>query len=396
MLPAFVRHESPACDDPAGSPVASPADTRSFAGHDISVGEIAPFCVSPRHRIREVIADIDRNGEGMALVVDDERRLLGTVTDGDIRRAILAGVDLEAPVTVLLDGTFPRHHRRPITAPQGSEPIHLLRLMGENAIRHVPLIDAEGRVVALALLSRLVRERTLPLRAVIMAGGLGTRLRPLTEGTPKPMLPVGDRPLLQRTVEQLSQAGIRRIDITTHYLADKIQEHFGDGSTFGAVLRYNHESEPLGTAGALRRLALKSDASEPLLVINGDILTTVNYAAMLDYHREQTAELTMGVRHYAMKVPYGVVECDGLLVRAIREKPEIGFFVNAGIYLVEPRLCREIPEDRRFDMTDLIERLIARDGRIVSFPIHEYWLDIGQLDDYERAQEDIHTGELGR
>ncbi len=158
------------------------------------------------------------------------------------------------------------------------------------------------------------------------------------------------------------------------------------------MVRYSHEDEPLGTAGALRRL--ETDGDQPLLVINGDILTTVNYRAMLDYHLEHGAELTMGVRRYAMEVPYGVVECDGPRVRELREKPEVGFFVNAGVYLVEPGLCREIPADRRYDMTDLIDRMVAQGRNVVSFPIHEYWLDIGRIDDYERVQQDLGAGKV--
>ncbi|MFQ6016759.1 MAG: nucleotidyltransferase family protein [Kiloniellaceae bacterium] len=361
-------------------------------GQDVSISEIAPYCVTSGTSIKEVISQIDQNREGLALVVDGERHLLGTVTDGDIRRAILAGMDLGGAITALLDSGFRRLHAKPITAPYGTSAIHLLRLMGERAIRHVPLVDDADRVVALALLSRFIQRHNLPLRAVIMAGGLGTRLRPLTEATPKPMLPVGDRPLLERTIEQLRQAGIRNINITTHYRADQIVAHFGDGSAFDAVVRYSHESEPLGTAGALRFMNIDGDA--PLLVINGDVFTTVKYGAMHDYHREHKAHLTVGVRHYAMKVPYGVVECVGSRIRAIREKPEVGFFVNAGIYLVEPEVCHEIPENRRFDMTDLIARLIGQERRVVSFPIHEYWLDIGQLADYERAQQDVCAGKL--
>ncbi len=359
---------------------------------EVYVTDIAPYCVTPNMTVKQVIARIDRGAEGLALVVDDEDRLLATVTDGDVRRALMAGTDMKETLETLLGRKPGGAHSAPITAPFGTGAVHLLRLMGEHAIRHVPLLDDGDRLTGLALLSRFVRRPDLPLRAVIMAGGLGTRLRPLTESTPKPMLPVGDRPLLQRTVEQLGQAGIRSISITTHYQADKIKQHFGDGSSFGAVVRYSHESEPLGTAGALRRL--ETDGDQPLLVINGDVLTTVNYRAMLDYHLEHGAELTMGVRRYAMEVPYGVVECDGPKVRELREKPEVGFFVNAGIYLVEPGLCREIPENRRYDMTDLIDRMVAQGRNVVSFPIHEYWLDIGRIDDYERVQQDLGAGKV--
>jgi len=360
---------------------------------DIVVRQIDPFCTSPDISIKDAIARIDRNGEGLALVVDPRRKLIGTVTDGDIRRAILRGVDLNAQIGALFDGGYPRLHERPITASYGTPAVQLLRLMGETGVRHVPMTDETGRLVALSLLSRFVRGRDLPLRAVIMAGGLGKRLRPLTEDTPKPMLRVGDRPLLQRTIENLRGAGIRNINVTTHFQAEKIKEYVGDGSTFDAVVNYSHEHEPLGTAGALRQM--RSDDGEPSLVINGDILTTVNYAAMLEYHREHRADLTVGVRHYTMKVPYGVVDCDGPLIRAIREKPSVGLFVNAGIYLLENTVCDYVPDGKRFDMTDLIGVLIAVDRRVVSFPIHEYWLDIGRHDDFERAQLDIASGKLG-
>ena len=360
---------------------------------EIHIDDVARFSTSAAMSIRDVITRIDQGHEGLALVIDEERRLVGTITDGDIRRALLAGLDLEQPCGDLLQDEAVRPHAEPITAAYGTSPITLLGVMGKHGIRHVPLLDKERRVVGLALLSRLVSEQQLPLRAVIMAGGLGARLRPLTEDTPKPMLPVGDRPLLERTVEQLGQAGIRQVEITTHYLADKIRNHIGDGSTFGTTVAYRHEAEALGTAGALRNLALPS-SHDPLLVINGDVLTSVNFRALFDYHCAHEADITVGVRRYSMKVPYGVVEGNGARVEAIREKPEVSFFVNAGIYLLEPEVCREIPEGKRFDMTDLIDHLIGQGRTVVSFPIHEYWLDIGRLGDYEQAQQDVSSGKL--
>lgn len=374
------------------APLPAPGAARPDGAAQVEVDDLDRFAVAPSVDLRAAIARIEDAGEGVVLVLDDERRLIGTVTDGDVRRALLLGLTLEAEVADLFRGALGAERHAPITAPVGTSPVALLRLMGETWVRHVPLIDDEGRVAGLALLSRFVRNPEPPLQAVIMAGGLGLRLRPLTEGVPKPMLPLGDRPLLERTVEQLGKAGIRRINITTHYEADKIQSHFGDGSSFDATVTYSHENEPLGTAGALRRMDLEGDT--PLLVINGDVLTTVNYRAMLDYHQQHGACLTMGVRHYGMKVPYGVVECDGPLVTALREKPEVGFFVNAGIYLIDPLACAEIPGDRRFDMTDLIARLVELGEPVVSFPIHEYWVDIGRIDDYERAQRDVSNGKL--
>lgn len=393
-------HETPDIPPSSGSTIANATDCareepygrRRENEAQVFVEDLSPFSLTPSMSVRQAIAQIDRGGEGFALVIERGGRLLATITDGDVRRSLLQGLDLDASVRSFLRQQSVRPWPQPITAPIGSSPVTLLRLMGERAIRHVPLVDGRGRVTALALLSRFVRPRELPLKAVIMAGGLGTRLRPLTEGTPKPMLPVGDRPLLQRIVEQLGDAGIRSIDITTHYRPEQIRQHFGDGSSFGALVRYSHESEPLGTAGALRQLQV--EGNEPLLVINGDVLTTVNFRAMFDYHKEHEADVTMGVRRYAIEVPYGVVDCDGPFVKEIREKPEISFFVNAGIYLVEPKACALIPENQRFDMTDLIARVTEAGGRAVSFPIHEYWLDIGRQVDYDQAQEDLRAGDL--
>jgi len=222
-----------------------------------------------------------------------------------------------------------------------------------------------------------------------MAGGLGTRLRPLTEDLPKPMLLVGGKPLIERVIEQLWLAGIRRVNLTTHYKPEKIIEHFGDGSTFGIELNYVNEEHPLGTGGALGLMPMPS---QPLLVINGDILTQVNFRAMHAFHQEQKADLTVAVRRYEIQVPYGVIECEGARVRRLQEKPQVGFLVNAGIYLLEPSVYQFIPQNTSFNMTDLIQWLLDAGRTVVSFPVHEYWLDIGQPADYAQAQSDVANG----
>jgi NDP-sugar pyrophosphorylase family protein len=205
------------------------------------------------------------------------------------------------------------------------------------------------------------------------------------------MLLVGDRPLLELIIEQLSGSGIHKVNITTHYKPEKITEHFGDGSGFGVELNYVNEEQPLGTAGAL---GLMEESDEPLLVINGDILTRIDFRALFAYHHEHRADLTVAVRQYDLKVPYGVVECDGPMVSGLREKPVINFFVNAGVYLLQPSVRRLIGNGERLDMTDLIQRLLEAGRPVASFPVLEYWLDIGQLPDYEQAQEDVRTGKL--
>jgi NDP-sugar pyrophosphorylase family protein len=217
-----------------------------------------------------------------------------------------------------------------------------------------------------------------------MAGGKGTRLHPLTKDTPKPMLRVGDKPLMEIILGQLKEAGIRKVHVSTHHRADKITRHFGDGRGFGVDLSYINEESPLGTAGAL---GLLDEADETTLVMNGDVLTEVDFRAMLRYHREQRAELTVAVRQYEVKVPYGIVECDGPMVRTLTEKPTMEFFVSAGIYLIEPSVRRLFKRGERRDMTELIEALLAAGRPVASFPIREYWLDIGQHEDYRQAQD---------
>lgn len=352
--------------------------------------DLAQLLMAPHSSIREVMACIDRNAKGIALIVDEERHLIGTVTDGDIRRAILAEMDLSLPVRKLLEQRTATPYPQPITAVVGTSDAELLRLMNKHLVRHIPLVDEEGRAVDIALLSDLLQEYELSLTAVVMAGGYGTRLRPLTEEIPKPMLPVGGRPLLEQIVEQLRRAGIRRVNITTHYKAEIIAQHFGDGRRFGVEIEYVQEDQPLGTAGAL---SLLHGSDEPILVINGDILTRVDFRAMLDFHREHRADMTVAVRQYEFRVPYGVIETNGAIVAGITEKPVMQHFINAGIYLLNPGVCQFIPNSRPYDMPDLISRLIAEQRRVVSFPIREYWLDIGHIEDYHKALADVENGE---
>jgi dTDP-glucose pyrophosphorylase len=348
---------------------------------------LARVLVSPEVPIDEALARLEYAETGVLLVTDEARRLVAVLTDGDIRRAVLAGLSLGEPCARVACS-------EPVVGPPALSPAEALRLMDrgrEFPVDHLPLVDDAGVVRGLVLRRDLVREEPAPVAAVIMAGGLGTRLRPLTERTPKPMLPVGDRPLLELTIERLRAAGIRRINVTTHYLAERITEHFGDGARFGVDMHYVAEDEPLGTAGALR---LVTPWTGPLLVVNGDVLTAVHYRDMLAYHREQRAEVTVGVRQYDMQVPYGVIESEGSLVTAIREKPVQRCLVNAGVYLVEASARELMPVAARCDMPDLIARLLDAGRRVACFPIVEYWLDIGRPADYEAAQHDIRTAKV--
>jgi len=353
--------------------------------------EVERLFVTSTDTIRQVIACIDRNAKGIALVVDTERHLLGTITDGDIRRAILAGIDPETLVSVLLSCKVGTPYPKPVTACVGTGRKELFALMRKYVLRHIPILDDDGKIMDLVVMDDLLPAHDLPLQAVIMAGGSGTRLGPLTKDLPKPMLPVGGKPLMERVIEQLRQAGIRRVNVTTHYKPEKIIEHFGNGKAFGVELRYVNEDRPLGTGGAL---GLMRTPTEPLLVINGDILTQVDFRDMLAYHQEHQADMTVAVRQYSIKVPFGMVECEGTRIRGLNEKPHMRFLVNAGIYLLEPSVYQFIPKGEHFNMTDLIQWLLDAGRIVVSFPIIEYWLDIGQHEDYKQAQDDVQAGKL--
>ncbi|MFQ5801306.1 MAG: nucleotidyltransferase family protein [Candidatus Methylomirabilales bacterium] len=352
--------------------------------------DLSVLCVHPTASIRQAIACLDRTDCKIALVVDEENRLLDTITDGDVRRAILAGLDLDTPVNALQGRRAGSpYYPQPVTAPVGMESSDLLRLMQECSVRQVPLLDGQQHVVGLVTLRDLLPSEVLPLQAVVMVGGYGNRLRPLTEELPKAMLPVAERPLLELILQQLREVGIRHVNLATHYKRDLITRHFGDGRDFGMEIRYVEEDQPLGTAGALSKLETSDD---PLLVINGDILTRVDFHAMLDFHRQHRADMTVAVRQQEFQIPYGVIETNGVQISAIVEKPIRRDFINAGIYLLNAEVCAYVPSGQPYEMPDLITRLVADGRQVIAFPVREYWLDIGRPEDYTRARDDI-TGE---
>jgi NDP-sugar pyrophosphorylase family protein len=318
--------------------------------------------------------------------VGQDRKLLGTITDGDLRRATLAGRDLTKETVSSLIHQRKGRYARPVTALVGTKGVELMRMMKAARLRHIPLVDKNGRVRELALLREL--EDELPVTAVVMAGGLGTRLRPLTEKLPKPMLKVGDRPVMEHVLEQLQKVGISHVSITTHYKPEAIIDHFGDGRRFGVEIDYVNEKEPLGTAGAL---GLLKPPKGPVLVINGDVMTQVNFRSMHSYHSDNHADMTVGVRRFEVQVPYGVIDMSGPDVSRLDEKPTYRFFINAGVYLIEPSVFSLIKSGERLDATELIEKLLRAGKKVVGFPIHEYWLDIGRPDDYAQANEDVQS-----
>lgn len=339
--------------------------------------------IKPESSIIDALKVIDNEALRIALVVDDEQHLLGVVTDGDIRRGILNSLPLNTPVIDIMSDS-------PITASANTAKEQLVKLMESKSILAIPLID-DGKVVGLETLHNLFEEKTYHNPVFIMAGGFGTRLRPLTDTCPKPMLKIGNKPILETVIRSFIKAGFVNFYISTHYMPEQIQEHFGDGSELGVKISYVHEDSPLGTGGALGLLPDDLPKDLPLIMMNGDVLTKVDFERLLDFHTENQADATMCVREYDYQIPYGVINGEGNKITSMVEKPIQRFFVNAGIYVVSPRVIQSVPENHHIDMPTLLEQHMNERDNILMFPIHEYWLDIGRMDDFNRAQADIHT-----
>lgn len=330
--------------------------------------------------LRAALAVLDRAAAKIALVCDPAGRLLGTVTDGDVRRALIAGGELSSTVVGAMN-------RTPAFAPPEWTREEAVAHMRKLGVLQLPVLDAQRRITGLYALHGDDPRHKHDNWVVLMAGGEGKRLRPLTETVPKPMLPVGGRPILETILGEFVEQGFERFFLSVNYRREMIQAHFGTGSRWGARIDYLEEETPLGTAGALSLLPELPRA--PIFVMNADLLTRVNFKAMLDYHLAAGAAATMCVREYAVEIPYGVVEMDGSRIRAIAEKPSTSHFINAGIYVLSPEAVAAVPRGGHYDMTTLFRDLLAEGKVCASFPVHEYWLDIGRASDFERAHGDF-------
>jgi len=337
------------------------------------------FLLADDASLAATLQAIDKSGHGIVFIVDGEGRLTGVVTDHDIRKALLHGVALTDPVA-------PYVNRKPVVARAGTPRDELAGFLRAAGKLQLPLVDEQGRPIALETLSTLMEldDGAHGHAAVIMAGGLGSRLRPLTDHTPKPLLPIGDKPILQIMIEELRRYGFRDIYIALNHFADQIEARFGDGDALGVRISYLREQEPMGTAGALRLLP-PGASGRSMLVMNGDLLTRVDFMSLLSYHAHSGLPMTMCVRQYRAEIPYGVVDIVDSRVVGVAEKPLQVCFINAGIYVVDRPVLDLIPPEGRYDMTELVGAAVGRHGAVGSFPIHEYWLDIGRQTDYERA-----------
>lgn len=332
--------------------------------------------IPPSATIREAIAAIDVGAIQIALVIDPEGRLQGTVTDGDVRRALLDGHTLDSRVCDIMNTL-------PTVARSSEDPQTILALMRLKQLHQIPIVDELGRVIDVELLDELLmgKERENPV--LIMAGGLGSRLAPLTDTCPKPMLRVGGKPLLETILANFIEHGFRKFYFSVNYMAEVVMDYFGDGSRWGVSITYLHEKERLGTAGAMS--LIPDILTHPLIVMNGDLLTKVNFRHLLELHEEQRANATMCVREYNFQVPYGVVRIENGRLIGIDEKPVQKFFISAGIYVLNPEVLEELPKGTFLNMPNFFESLIANHYNTSVFPIREYWLDIGQMEDFKRA-----------
>lgn len=329
--------------------------------------------------IKEALQIIDNGAMQIALVVDENDKLLGTLTDGDIRRGLLKGLDLDSSIESIIFTT-------PTIAKISDTKEEILKIALAKKLHQIPIVDDSGKILGIQELEELIKPKYKTNKVVLMVGGLGTRLRPLTENTPKPMLKVGNKPILQTIVEKFVEYGYINITMCVNYKSHIIQDYFGDGSAFGANIEYVFENQRMGTAGALSLLHVKP--TEPFFVMNGDLLTNVNFEHLHDYHTSNNAMGTMCVREYDFQVPYGVVNIENSKILSIEEKPVHKFFVSAGIYMLSPKALEYIPQDEFYDMPTLFEKIINENKNAISFPLREYWLDIGRIEEYKKANEE--------
>ena len=337
----------------------------------------------PSDTLIDAIHEIDLNEEKIAVVSSEDNRLLGTITDGDIRRHILQRNSLQGIVSDVMNSS-------PITVSTDLKDNLLGKLFEENNIRAIPLLDKNNKFIKLLYRADvgedkyLLSENTLP-SAVIMAGGEGVRLRPLTKDTPKPMLEVGGISLIERQVINLTKIGVSKIYISVNYLSKIIIDHFGDGSDFNVSIKYLKETKRLGTAGALC-LIPEFDINGPMIVMNGDIITTSDFSHFYNFHKENQSDITIASIDYHIEIPYGVIQHDGTKVKFLQEKPSQQFFCNAGIYILSSEIIKNIPKNKFLNMTDVIDECLSKNGNVSIFPLHEYWADVGTHQNLENAR----------
>lgn len=339
--------------------------------------DLEDLIVGPGMSVLEVLKVIDHNGLSVAMVCDGKRKLLAVASDGDIRRHLIRGGTVDQPITAACTKNFIKVGAE-ISRPEA------IKMMLDKRVTCLPVVDDGGRLVDLHTLRTSLVGSRCESWAMVMAGGKGERLGELTTAIPKPMLPVGDRPILEWIVQLLVSHGIRRIFLSVNYLGQMIEDHFGDGSRFLCRIDYVRETEPLGTGGPLA--LLPEPPTSPLVVMNGDLLTAINISRLLAFHRAGGFAATMALREHTVKVPFGVAELDGAKIVRLVEKPALHYRINAGIYVFDPAVVARVPKGRMFPITELLDGCLKDRLPVGPYHMQESWNDIGLPEEYVRSQ----------
>ncbi|MFC3415193.1 nucleotidyltransferase family protein [Algoriphagus hitonicola] len=342
--------------------------------------DFVPYTLSSHSKISDCLQAIDKNKKGSIFLMGENNKLLASLSDGDIRRAFLKGAKLE-------DNAITFSNQKPYYIEDLQIENFNISVFEENNFKLIPVCNPKKEIVSILSIEKGVAYPPIDNYVVLMVGGRGQRLSPLTQNTPKPLLKVGNKPILQTILERLKLFGFQNIILCTNYLSDHIEDFCGDGTRFGLNISYYKELMKQGTIGAVK--FLEDSLKKPFLVMNGDLLTLLNYRDLLEFHLEHLAELTVGCANFKYQVPYGVLRTEGRKIVGLEEKPHYRFLINGGIYALNPDTLRLIPDKSYYDITDLIEKIINQSGNVAAYPIEDYWLDIGQPKDFEKANFDF-------
>ncbi len=340
---------------------------------------VLKICMQSNKTLFDVLKNLENEESQIVLIINEDKKLLGTISDGDIRRHLITGNTLDTKVSEVMNKNF-------ISVNQGERKQRILQIMRDKGINQIPIINDSGEIIEIVLLKELIEVKNyLDNPVLVMAGGIGSRLRPFTENCPKPMLKIGDKPILEILIEQLIDNGFSNFYISVNYLKEQIIEYFGDGRKWSIDIKYLIEEKPLGTAGALS--LLPKEINKPFIVINGDILTKFNMKQLIDFHLKNKSYLTICAREYEINVPFGVIETNGIELENIIEKPTYRNYINAGVYTFDSEVLEVISRNETIDMPVLIKKLKSLNKKIIICPIHEYWIDIGQHESLNKAHQ---------